>query len=581
MAGVPLILNREPLKTSFRMVPPRLPTIAVVYATGGGDLELYGDGRPQTWMSQVRKDFAWRYEIDISVHHRTAQVQSTPLPSWGDVYFFQTTITVDFQVTDPKMVIRHNVDDALPLVYGYVLELSRRITRTHAIEDAQGAEAQIDQQFRTYHLLPQGIAILRCKVSLSPDNDARAYLRQVAEASRGEIVGSAQHQPNMNATQRAGEVEALEQRLRLERELAEQRAMGSEPLNARSLIMLHLRRFPGDTRAAYELLAAAEQAAIEQRDKNDQRWLNLIQFMSDRDLIQPVDMERFRTEGLTRLQVATATSFAATMQPGMLTAASGWDAPLAGPPGQRGPGPYASGEHPVMDFVPSANGVWEPSQGIHPIYLVMDESTALGPYADQMSSGIEQIVSTLGSYPEVAKALRLSVLGYSGDVAVRLDMATVGSGAYAAPVVGRGPARYSAAFQTLLDRIPRDVEALKARHEQVRRPLVFFFSGSQPDDAAEWSAPYRQLVNRHLLPAAPNIAAAGTGTASPSAIATIATQPNMAFFVEPGIDTAESIRLYHAYLKRMLFDHGNAILTRRSDVVIAPPQGFRLISDTV
>jgi uncharacterized protein YegL len=595
MPTLPLILRRDRLKASFKLVRARLPTIAVVYATSAGQIEVYDDGKPQTWRSQLLKEFAWRYEVDISVHHRTAQVQSTPLPAAGDMYFFETTVTVDFQVTRPDEVIRRNVQDALAVVYGYVLDVSHRITRQHQIEDAQGAEARLDREFAREHHLPQGITILSCGVRLSPDSDARAYLRQIEYARRDDLIGSARHIPNVNVLDRAGHLAAIEQEQRHLLEARELAAMGNTSLDARGLIRLHLLRNPADTTTAIELLAGAEQAELERRDKNDKRWLDLFQFMTQNDLIQPVDVERFRNEGLGRLQNAPGTNFVASapavtsgvrghippqvpaLAPGhgaAFTPPVDYDAPLAGPP-RTTVGPD------VIDLVQTSTGVWEPSLGLHPIYLVMDESAAVGPYADQITAGIGQIVSALGNYPEIAKALRLSVLGYSHDAAIRMDMAMVQSGTTGLWVPGQGPARYSAAFRALLEHIPRDVEALKSEYQRIVRPMVFFFSGAQPEDSTEWSTPYRELVDRRVHPYGPNIVATGTGNASQDMIANIATQPNMAFFADTDTDTATAIRHYYAYLQQMLFDYGNAILQGHSGVTIAPPPGFRLISDTV
>jgi uncharacterized protein YegL len=340
-------------------------------------------------------------------------------------------------------------------------------------------------------------------------------------------------------------------------------------------------------------LAGAEQAELERRDKNDKRWLDLFQFMTQKNLVQPVDVERFRNESLERLQNAPGTNFAPpavtngypshipTQTPALaaglglgLAPAPDYDAPLAGPP-------HPTGQPGVIDLVETSTGTWEPSLGLHPIYLVMDESAAVGPFADQIRSGISEIVSAVGDHPEIAKALRLTILGYSSDVSIRMDMAMVQPGAADLWVPGQSPARYSAAFQALLQHLPRDVEALKSQYQRIVRPMVFFFSAAQPADPTEWNAPYRELVDRRIHPYGPNIVATGTGGASQDMIANIATQPNMAFFTDPGADTATAIQHYHLYLRQMLIDHGNAILQGHSSVSIAPPRSFRLISDTV
>src|SRR6266699_2652262 len=156
---LPLILSEEPVNRGMlaRMKVSK-PNIAVVYADAFGRVAcLDGRGRPMSWWEQVWSTYRTRYEVDLSDHRRTAQLDSSPLPSRGDTYFFRSMVDVGFRVTAPEKVVSRNVTDALAVVYNYLIDAFRPVTRRHEIKDAEGAETELNLLFLPPVELEEGI----------------------------------------------------------------------------------------------------------------------------------------------------------------------------------------------------------------------------------------------------------------------------------------------------------------------------------------------------------------------------------------------------------------------------------------
>lgn len=182
--AVPLILSQEPISKGLmaRAKEPG-PNVAVVYADGDGHITS-ADGRPLRRGELAASQYRVQYEVDLRDHRRTARLDSSPLPSSRDTYFFQSVVDVGFRVTDPAAVVRCNVTDGLTVVYGYLVNAFRRITRSFDIGEAAEAEDAINIRYRQSVTLEEGITIYHCRARLSPDEAGIIYLRSLEEANR-------------------------------------------------------------------------------------------------------------------------------------------------------------------------------------------------------------------------------------------------------------------------------------------------------------------------------------------------------------------------------------------------------------
>jgi uncharacterized protein YegL len=215
-----------------------------------------------------------------------------------------------------------------------------------------------------------------------------------------------------------------------------------------------------------------------------------------------------------------------------------------------------------------------------PVYLVADESYSMAPYADELNAGMVSLHEALRAEPMVAAKVRLSVLGFSDDVAVRMSLADLRSEAELPALQMRGGTSYYAAFSDLLKRIPHDIMILKGDGYQVHRPAVFFLSDGQPSDNA-WHSAHRNLTDRAITRAAPNIIACGIGDVQAQTIVQVATQPAFAFVSVPNADIGASIAKFFIALTTSVVQSGRSLTSPNPELVVERPEGFRMAIDVV
>lgn len=201
-------------------------------------------------------------------------------------------------------------------------------------------------------------------------------------------------------------------------------------------------------------------------------------------------------------------------------------------------------------------------------------------YESELNNGLASLNETLRAEPMIAAKVRLSVLGFSDNVAVRLAMADLRSLETVPRLQIRSSTNYRAVFDDLLRRIPGDVFVLKRDGYSVHRPAVFFLSDGQPDDA-RWRIPHRRLTDRAVIAAAPNIIAFGIGAVRAQTILEVATQAHFAFVSIPGADIGMAIAKFFVALTASVIQSGQSLASPRPELVVEHPEGFRLAIDVV
>ncbi|HEU5354983.1 MAG TPA: hypothetical protein VFU65_11000 [Actinocrinis sp.] len=220
-----------------------------------------------------------------------------------------------------------------------------------------------------------------------------------------------------------------------------------------------------------------------------------------------------------------------------------------------------------------------------PAYVMADESYSMKPNERALAEGMVSLHESLRGEPMIAAKVRLAVLGFSKDVAVRLPLTDVRTEMQLPQLAIRTETSYAAAFQDLLARIPADVRALKNDGYQVHRPVVFFLSDGQPTDDNEnaWRMPHSQLIDRQVTPVAPNIIACGIGQAEAQTMLDVATRKEFAFVTVPGADIGRAITEFFEVLTASLVESGRALAADRPELVVErpDPNHFRLAIDMV
>jgi uncharacterized protein YegL len=533
-SSVPLIVAEEPVSRSgARPEPARRPHVVVAYATRDGDVHLLDDGRPLRWRDQMFSEYHTRYEVDMSDHQRTVQLGSSPPPSVGGVYRFQVTLDIGFRVHDAAAVVRRNVRDALPLVHAHLLDACHRVVARYRVGEADAAQRALAQHFAEPQVIEDCLLLYKCRARVAPDPNWVQHLRAREEAEQANRDRAVRHQLNADDAHRGVAIEAIKQDGRIRARARERDTLAGRPIDVRELVAMAIEQDPSNIKYAIEKLSEVEAA-------QDQRVGQRISEFADKNLVGKADVAAYIGHSMGQLS-------------GGAIPAAGWDDPLP------------------LGGAPRA---------LIPVYVVIDGSAALDGYAGHLDAGVQALLDALADEPEIADAVRLSVLQYADHVAIPLAMGTVRAGLRLPPLTPYGPARYGVAFRRLLDCVPRDAEALKAQSSRVWRPQVVFFSGDRPADAPAWTEPHRALVDRQAHRAAPDIVACGVGRADPAAIAGVATRPELAF-MSADADTAAAIERFCAFVRQHVLGYGRALLDGDLGPLVCAPEGFRLAKELI
>ncbi|WP_166022172.1 hypothetical protein, partial [Streptomyces chilikensis] len=256
------------------------PSFAVVYPVeGSGRFEVeHQRTRGQRWFGGSRPCFV----VDLSDHHRQANVTRTPLTCRDGAHRFRASMDVAFRVHDPAALVQRNVRDALAVVYGYVTDVVRRVAARFAVEEARQAEYQANQELDRDIALPEGITVFRCRVRMDADEAVERHLRALSEESRRRQLGQTTHLTSVQRTEAEEEIRDLRERAEARRLAERLAATAHEKMDIERLVRQHLAQHPHDTATALNLLTqlkAAESAQLQ--TASDQRQ-DLLRFLVER-----------------------------------------------------------------------------------------------------------------------------------------------------------------------------------------------------------------------------------------------------------------------------------------------------------
>ena len=215
-----------------------------------------------------------------------------------------------------------------------------------------------------------------------------------------------------------------------------------------------------------------------------------------------------------------------------------------------------------------------------PVYVLADESASMTDYANELNHGLISLCEALRSEPMIASKVRLTVLGFSSDVAVRMALVDLRNQESLPELKIRSTTNYQAAFQDLLTRIPKDIASLKGGGYLVHRPAVFFLSDGQPN-SDNWHKPHQVLTDKSATPAAPNIIACGVGSVLPDTILQVATKQEFAFVSVPGADIGRAIAKFFTALTASIVQSGRSLTSGSPELIVEKPEGFRMAIDVV
>lgn len=262
-----LILSEEPVQRMQWKRPVFTSGVAIVGKTSDGRYETV------THFGLIAK-YRLRFEVDVADHH---DVVKCPLPSRGDAFSFDSTLVIDWRVTDAAVVVERRIVDGLELCCARLLERLRQISRGFDIEACASAEAEINRVLGAAPItLPEGITVHRFIAQLSMDNATINAIHELRAAKHGSSLAAVQ-------SSGAQGVQDIEQEGTLRRQHQRMEAIQAAMRGNYDLVAIHLTQHPDDTGSLINMIRSDYQANEERRD-------SMISELLKRDLIQDIDV---------------------------------------------------------------------------------------------------------------------------------------------------------------------------------------------------------------------------------------------------------------------------------------------------
>jgi hypothetical protein len=281
-------------------------------------------GRRPAIRERLRRPY-WRYEVDTA-HHWTSF--SLRLPTEEEAFSFRVWVSLTWRVQDPVAVAEAGVQDVKPIIWGFIDQQLRGISRRHSIEQAGLAEHDMtDFLERKLGDIDYGLRLALISVNVRLDEAAEKYLVTRVESKRAKALAQDDH--DLETLRREYAVELARREGDLEREQVEHAAQ-IERMRAdqdgrlavlatdhdlalkqqrvdfyRSalrgggydVLVLHLIEHPQDVQTVVAMLHQGRKEEYEQAR-------TVIQNLIDKDLMNAADAEPMRELAIDRLRSA-------------------------------------------------------------------------------------------------------------------------------------------------------------------------------------------------------------------------------------------------------------------------------------
>lgn len=176
-----------------------------------------------------------------------------------------------------------------------------------------------------------------------------------------------------------------------------------------------------------------------------------------------------------------------------------------------------------------------------PTYLVIDVSGSMKPHESALNNTLRHLHSTLSFSPRVSEFAHISIVAFSSQPWVVLEMIDLEYVPGMPEVSCDGGTNYRDTFDLVRQRIDVDVPKLIAAGKVVLRPCVFFLTDGGPTDRG-WEAAFARLVDKSWK-RRPHVVTYGFGDASEQVLRQVATK---AAFLAEGSGAAQDKALADA-----------------------------------
>jgi hypothetical protein len=300
-------------------------TTAVYLAAPGAEDRVPARlGRPPALRERLRRPY-WRYDVDTA-HHWTSL--SLALPAQEEAFAFKVWVSLTWKVHDPVVVARTGIQDVKPIIWGFLDQQLRGISRRYSIEQAGLAEEEMaDFLERKLGDIAYGLRLALVSVNTRLDEAAERYLVTRAESRRAEALAKDDH--DLETLRRRYAAEQARRLGDLEREqvthatrIAEMRADHDRALarmaadhdlalkqqrvdfyqsalrgGGYDVLVLHLIEHPQDVQAVLRMLHEGR------KDEYD-RARDVVKNLIENNLMNAADAESMREHAIDRLRTA-------------------------------------------------------------------------------------------------------------------------------------------------------------------------------------------------------------------------------------------------------------------------------------
>ncbi|MEU4162654.1 VWA domain-containing protein [Actinoplanes sp. NPDC026670] len=208
------------------------------------------------------------------------------------------------------------------------------------------------------------------------------------------------------------------------------------------------------------------------------------------------------------------------------------------------------------------DGMHHMRQKCLPTYLVIDVSTSMSPHEQTLNQTLKKLHSTLANSPRVSEFAHMSIIAFSTQPWVVIEMTDMEYVPGMPEVACDGMTGYGAAFDLVRERIDIDLPALTAQGKAVLRPIMFFLTDGAPTDG-EWENAFRTLVDKGRR-RRPHVVTYGFGAAPEEVLSRIATKAAFVADGSSGQDEALSTAL-HSMLNSL-------VASAQADELLIPAQ---------
>jgi uncharacterized protein YegL len=206
------------------------------------------------------------------------------------------------------------------------------------------------------------------------------------------------------------------------------------------------------------------------------------------------------------------------------------------------------------------------------VYVVLDTSQAAAGCVTDLGNALRSVQTLLANSPDVAAAIRLSVITYADGADVVLPLTEV-SWRTGVPGLSTSPGcRYRPVLRRLLDLVPLETERLKEQVPRVLRPVVFFLAVGQAEDDTEWPAAHADLMAHKYFP---HVVACGIGADRDRVVQRLASRPELGVVAVEGADLAQSAVQFSVLLQQTLLHLGRSAIAGGMELKLDCPQGLR------